>query len=140
MVTYLLDTTACVDIIRGKPEVIKRLKTEDCRQIFIPTIVFFELYSGPAKLPKVLAERHWDKLHKLSALLPAPLSLNKEDAHRAALVRADLETRGCKIGPYDTLIAGQALARKFTLVTSNTDEFSRIPDLQLQDWRSPSAK
>jgi len=32
------------------------------------------------------------------------------------------------------LIAGQALARGMTLVTHNTNEFARVPGLQIEDW------
>jgi tRNA(fMet)-specific endonuclease VapC len=52
----------------------------------------------------------------------------------AATIRADLETRGKPIGPYDVLIAGTALANKSVLVTHNTSEFERIEGLQLEDW------
>ena len=40
------------------------------------------------------------------------------------------------IGPYDLLIAAIALANGCTLVTHNTQEFSRIPGLVLEDWES----
>jgi predicted nucleic acid-binding protein len=50
---------------------------------------------------------------------------------------------GTPIGPYDVLIAGQAKARKLTLVTHNTTEFQRVPGLKVEDWKgatsSPSA-
>jgi hypothetical protein len=42
---------------------------------------------------------------------------------------------GTPIGPYDVLIAGQAKARKLTLVTHNTTEFQRVPGLKVEDWR-----
>jgi predicted nucleic acid-binding protein len=37
-------------------------------------------------------------------------------------------------GPYDILLAGQALARSLVLVTANTREFSRVPGLTLENW------
>jgi tRNA(fMet)-specific endonuclease VapC len=40
------------------------------------------------------------------------------------------------IGPYDVLIAGQAVARDMVLVTSNTSEFARVPGLRMEDWRA----
>ena len=39
------------------------------------------------------------------------------------------------IGPYDMLIAAQALANNLILVTNNTDEFSRVHGLRLEDWK-----
>lgn len=52
----------------------------------------------------------------------------------AGAVRAHLAARGTPIGPYDVLIAGQALARGIVLVTHNTAEFKRVPKLQVEDW------
>jgi tRNA(fMet)-specific endonuclease VapC len=55
-------------------------------------------------------------------------------AREAARVRIDLERRGLLIGPLDLLIAGTALSRGATLVTSNVGEFRRIRGLRLEDW------
>jgi tRNA(fMet)-specific endonuclease VapC len=38
------------------------------------------------------------------------------------------------IGPYDLLIAAQALQRRATLVTANVSEFARVTGLGWQDW------
>lgn len=40
------------------------------------------------------------------------------------------------IGPYDVLIAGHAAVLGLALVTSNTNEFSRIPGLQIENWNA----
>lgn len=40
------------------------------------------------------------------------------------------------IGPYDLQIAAIALANDLTLVTHNTREFARVPDLRLEDWEA----
>jgi tRNA(fMet)-specific endonuclease VapC len=33
------------------------------------------------------------------------------------------------------LIAAQAVARKLILVTNNTKEFTRVPEVVLEDWK-----
>lgn len=58
----------------------------------------------------------------------------KAEARAAALIRRDLEEAGTPIGTLDTLIAAAAVANRTTMVTYNTREFSRIPDLALNDW------
>lgn len=50
-----------------------------------------------------------------------------------------LERQGQMIGPYDLMLAGQALSLGVTLITHNTDEFQRVPGLALADWQSPEA-
>ena len=57
------------------------------------------------------------------------------DARRAGDVRAALRARGTPIGPYDVLIAGQALARGLILVTHNVAEFSRVEGLRVENWQ-----
>jgi tRNA(fMet)-specific endonuclease VapC len=49
-------------------------------------------------------------------------------------VRADLERRGEPIGALDTMIAAHALASNAILVTNNTPEFARVPELRLENW------
>ena len=56
------------------------------------------------------------------------------DAVRAASLRVHLKKAGTPIGPIDVLIAGQALERGWTLVTSNIKEFERVPGLAFEDW------
>ena len=57
-----------------------------------------------------------------------------KEAESAAIIRADLEKKGMPIGPYDTLIAGTALAANAILVTHNIKEFGRIRALTVEDW------
>ena len=53
-------------------------------------------------------------------------------------LRAALERVGQPIGAYDVLIAGQALRRGLTLVTSNAREFGRVKGLLWEDWGGES--
>jgi len=49
-------------------------------------------------------------------------------------IRADLERRGCVIGPYDLMIAGHARSRGLVVLTSNLGEFQRVQGLRCEDW------
>ena len=49
-------------------------------------------------------------------------------------VRATLAAAGIPIGPFDVLIAGQALRHDATLATANTREFERVLGLKVEDW------
>ena len=55
------------------------------------------------------------------------------DAAAYAQIRARLERAGRPIGPLDTLIAAQAVARKLTLVSNNRKEFGRVPRLAIEN-------
>ena len=51
-----------------------------------------------------------------------------------ATIRAQLEAAGRPIGGMDLLIAAHALALDLTLVTANIREFSRVPNLRVENW------
>ena len=65
------------------------------------------------------------------------IEITEEVAGHYARVRADVERRGLIIGGNDLWIAAMALALGATLVTNNTDEFSRVSGLVLEDWTLP---
>ena len=50
------------------------------------------------------------------------------------MIRHELEEIGAVIGPHDLQIAAIALQNGLILVTHNTREFGRIPNLKLEDW------
>ncbi len=60
---------------------------------------------------------------------------NPADIHYAA-IRHFLEKKGMPIGPNDMLIAAQALSLNIIVVTANTEEFSRVPNLKVVNWIS----
>lgn len=55
-------------------------------------------------------------------------------SYEYAKIRKDLEPAGTPIGANDLLIAAAAVHEKATLIAHNTDEFSRVPDLKIEDW------
>lgn len=63
------------------------------------------------------------------------LEFDTEDARQAGEIWALLASNGTPIGPYDLLIAGQAVARDLILVTHDTHEFGRVTRLQIEDWQ-----
>lgn len=70
-------------------------------------------------------------------IAPRPFAIANFDLEAAECcgrLREQLNRKGQPIGPYDLLIASQALARNMTLVTNNQKEFRRIDQLKLEDW------
>jgi tRNA(fMet)-specific endonuclease VapC len=65
-----------------------------------------------------------------------PLPFDDAAAEAYGQLRHDLELRGERVGPHDLLIAAICLAHDVTLVTANTGEFQRVPDLRIADWQA----
>ncbi len=126
---FLLDTTLFVATIVRDDRVIGRRLRIHRHEIGLSSIVLHELYFGAFKSDR--RDRGLDVVRAIGLPL---LPFEAEDARRAAETRADLERKGIPIGPYDLLIAGQALARDLTVVTANVGEFRRVEGLKVEDW------
>lgn len=132
---YLLDTNACIAIIKGHPEIVRSRfqgALNARSSVFVSSIVVFELWYGVGKSQQI--ERNALRVASFLASSIEVLDFDGEDARVAGLERVSLERAGKPIGAYDLLIAAQALRRGWTLVTSNVSEFARIRDLSWQDW------
>jgi len=127
---YSLDTNAVIGLMEGRPpglrDRIKRLSSDEAG---MSTVVLHELVWGACK-----SERVDENLERLGRLRLPIVEFGDEDAHAAGRVRADLNRKGTPIGPYDLLIAGQALARGLTVVTGNVGEFARVEGLAVENW------
>lgn len=128
---FLLDTNAVIEIIAGNSGLIARLAEYLPADFAVSSVVMHELYFGAYKSVKVE-----NNLARVEALRFAVIDLTTSDAKVAGSIRADLKAKGTPIGPYDLLIAGQAVSRSLTLITNNVKEFSRVPGLQYEDWKS----
>ncbi|EKR65305.1 MULTISPECIES: type II toxin-antitoxin system VapC family toxin [Leptospira] len=132
MTQYLLDTNICIYIINQKPEsVYKKFKKIKLENIFISSITEFELKYGVQK--SLHFERNLKVLEEFLSYLNI-LPFVSEDTNKAAKVRVELERVGKPIGPFDLLIASQALSNKLTLVTNNEKEFTRIKEIKIENW------
>jgi tRNA(fMet)-specific endonuclease VapC len=129
---YLLDTNTCIAVLRNHPKVLKRMASVTPGDCAVSSITSYELYTGVEKCANPAKERAKVEL-LLKMLAQAPFEDNA--AKEAARIRALLESQGQSIGPYDLLLAGQALAYALILVTANTNEFHRVPNLILENWQ-----
>jgi tRNA(fMet)-specific endonuclease VapC len=133
---YLLDANAVIALLNNTTSrTARRARRHKPGDVGIPAIVVHELYYGAFR-----SQRTARNVALIDALQFEVLELDHRDAREAGEIRALLAARGAPIGPYDVLIAGQARARKLTLVTRNTAEFVRVPDLRIEDWERERGK
>ena len=126
---FLPDTNTFIAwTVRSDPQVTARI-AEHRRVLALSGIVLHELYYGAFNSRQV--DRN---LREIDALGIPILPFDRHDASAAGEIRAILRRTGTPIGPYDVLIAGQALARGMTVVTANIGEFSRVEGLATENW------
>ncbi len=129
---YLLDTNVVSDFFRHHPAVVAHFGRVPPAQLAISTVTVMEIEYGFERNPAARARfgAVWAGL--LGDL--KVLAFESGDATHTARVRAHLASLGTPIGPFDLQLAGTALNRQLTLVTHNSDEFGRVPDLGTEDW------
>ncbi|HSK74839.1 MAG TPA: type II toxin-antitoxin system VapC family toxin [Thermoanaerobaculia bacterium] len=129
---YLLDTNACIRILNKTSDaLLTRLRHNDPSGICVCSVVKAELVYGAWRSSRL--EANLETLRVFFAPLTS-IPFDDRSAEYCGRIRAGLSRTGTPIGPYDLMIAAIARAHDLVLVTHNTDEFSRIPDLQLEDW------
>ena len=134
---YLLDTNICIFLLNqrgGVENIIQRMDGMSREDIGISAITVAELDYGIAA-----SKKQSDNAKRLERFLLdfEVIDFNRASAAAYGPLRSKLQSQGTPIGPMDFLIAAHALALNAILVTNNTREFERVPDLRLEDWTLP---
>jgi len=129
---YFLDTNICIYHFNQRSQnILEKFNEIGNKNIKIPAVVSAELYYGAEK--SVKREYNLKRYTEfLSWFKIVPFSSNASPVYGE--IRADLERKGTIIGWNDLLIAAIVITYDGTLVTNNTEEFSRINKLKLENW------
>lgn len=128
---YLLDTNILSELVRHPQGTIAQaIARVGENAVCTSIIVASELRFGAAKrnAPRLAAQVE----AILAAIEVRPFDTPAD--HEYARLRLHLEQAGTPIGPNDMLIAAHALAIESILVTANKGEFSRVPELTVENW------
>lgn len=129
---WMLDTNICITILKRKPPTVHaRLARLPVQHIAISSVTLGELRYGVEK--SSLREESGRVLQAFLAHV-AVSPWDEGAADHYARIRAHLERQGTPIGNMDLMIAAHARSLGATLVTHNTREFQRVPDLSWEDW------
>ena len=130
----MFDTDICIYVINRKPgheSILKRLDGREHGEIVLSAITLAELRYGIAA-----SRRRNLNLAKVELFLASFEVVPFDDPAAFAYgpLRAHLQAQGTPIGPLDALIAAHALSLGATVVTNNVGEFSRVPNLVVENW------
>lgn len=128
----LLGTDTCIYLIKNKPpEALRRFEEYAIGDVGVSSVTVAELHFGARK------SRRPDQNERALEQFLLPLEIAEFDRAAAVAygsIRAALEKQGTPIGPLDTLISAHTVSLGVTLVTNNVREFTRVPDLKLDNW------
>lgn len=130
--TYMLDTNICIYAIKNKPEkVLQRLKYNLEQGLCISSITLAELQHGVEK--SVNSEKNRTALFQFLSIVDI-LPFDDLAAFHYGEICAYLQKKGTPIGTMDMLIAAHARSENVILITNNTREFDRVPELVVENW------
>jgi tRNA(fMet)-specific endonuclease VapC len=125
----------CIFIIKRKfPSVLEKLKQNKDNGFCISSITLAEMEYGIENAnPEYKAKNRIALMEFLSIFEVKKFDENAAKEYGA--IKKSLKDRNCLIGSFDMLIGAHAKSLNLILVTNNTSEFSRIEDLQIEDWK-----
>lgn len=130
MVIYILDTDSVSLALRGQGNVAERILEHRPVDLCISSITLAELRYGAET-------RKSQKLHDLITMFTEPIAVLPFDqaaSVKFGIVATALARKGEPIGTFDTLLAAHALSLGLIFVTNNGRHFSRVPNLQIENW------
>ena len=131
--THRLDTNVLSVTLRDAnsgPAI--RLRQYPNSALIVPSIVRAELEFGAVKGG---SKSRLQTVREFLSQFPT-LPFDDRCVASYSVARNELERTGQRIGALDLMIASIALAHDLILVTHNTSEFSRVPELQIEDWQT----
>jgi tRNA(fMet)-specific endonuclease VapC len=129
---YLLDSNIWIEVLKAKNRrLIDRFTRTLASDMAACSPVRAELMHGAEKYRDTVARRDL-VLGALEKVVCLPF--DDDCADRYGLIRHDLETRRCIIGPMDLQIAAIALVYDLTLISGNVEEFRRVHGLRVENW------
>lgn len=132
---FCFDTDVLSAVLRRDPplHLIRRIARVPAEEQFTTSVTLGELLYGVARRGSAeLAVRVRDLITGAAHVLP----FDAAAAEVYGPLRARLESEGRRLDEPDLRIASIALSRGLTLISGNIRHFSRVPDLQLENWLS----
>ena len=138
MTIVLIDTNIVIRAVKGRePLLLRNIRKslEQGTELAVSTITVHEAQVGVLRnANKITATA---KHNIFMRTVKHYWDFTRDDALLAAEIRVDLMKIGMQIGPFDALLAAQALNHGVSFVTNNTREFSRVSNLNCLDWTKP---
>ena len=131
----MLDTNICSFIMRERPLSVLQ-KLQSCaaagHNIVISAITYAELRFGA--IGKKDSPKHNQIVDEFIDRVDQILPWGREAVESSTRIKKVFSDQGTPIGNNDILIAGHAISEGCILVTNNTNEFNRVPNLNYEDW------
>jgi len=131
---YILDTNICIYVLKNHSDKLRH-KFKAIKNIGISSVTYGELCYGIENGSSSLRGERWRQLDLFTQKIHID-SWDEDAARHYGYIRALFKKQGAPIGNNDLLIASHARSINAVLVTNNVREFTRVPDLSIENWVS----
>lgn len=128
---YLLDTSTCIEFLRGNEKVCSMV-FKYREQCCISTITEAELFNGAYNVPEKYFVMELQSVRMFIDNFPTVSLLGATEFYSKEKKR--LEKNGTPLEDFDIMIGAIGVMNNLSVVTSNTKHFSRIEGIILTDW------
>lgn len=128
----IADTSLIVDLLRHQEDAVEKVKQleKENKAYSIATPTIYELWIGISRSKIKEKEKLLDVVESQTIH-----SLDKESTINAGQIQRKLIENGNRIGHMDALIAGIAQKNTGEILTNNSEEFQRIDNLKIIDYK-----
>jgi tRNA(fMet)-specific endonuclease VapC len=132
--TISLDSSVVIDLANARSQAlrVRFVAARAAREtLVVSSLVYHEVTYGA-----VLGGQYELEMRLISTIIGGlPIEpFNRDDALEAGRLRTELRRGGKPFPVMDTLIAGQARFRGWSVATTNLRHFTRMPGLDVQAW------
>jgi len=129
----IADTSFIIDLLKREESAVKTMKQleKENKAYSLSTPTVYELMIG-------ISRADIEEKKELTNIIESQTiySLDKKASINAAQSQRKLVKNGKRIGHLDALISGIAQKNTGKILTNNTNEFKRIKDLQVKNYKS----
>lgn len=133
----LIDTNTFIESERGRLDLDSNIESREGDLFFMSVVTASELLHGVHRASSRFRDSRTATIETWIARFPL-IDIDLPIARDHAKIFADLKSRGEVIGAHDLWLAATCINRGLSIVTANVKEFSRIPNLQVENWLSDS--
>jgi tRNA(fMet)-specific endonuclease VapC len=131
--SFLLDTDICSAYLKNDPVVVGRVMLHyGGLSVSVITVGELLTWALRANAPPARLKGLHDLLQGVTVL-----DLTRPIAEKFGEIRAGLFDNGITVAEMDLLNGATALVHGLTMVTHNTNDYSSIPGLTVDDWQVP---
>jgi tRNA(fMet)-specific endonuclease VapC len=131
MIKYLLDTNIVIYVLKRRPIEVLEIFNRNANRMAISSITLAELIYGAEKSQHV--DKNLEAIEEFISHLEV-LSYDAKASQHYGQIKSGLEKKGQLIGENDLHIAAHAISQGLILISNNLKEFSRVPNLALENW------